>query len=69
MIALAAFRAFSALRDQRNLPQVRLLGAAVFACLMAQYVNGLFVDTTHWRHMFVLIGIGASFPVTVRVRF
>lgn len=68
MLAFAAAQALSAWRCMDNAPKVRLLGAAVFATLVAHGVNSLFIDSTHWRHLFVLAGIGAAFPLVARSR-
>lgn len=31
---------------------------ALVACLVGMLVNGWFIDTLHWRHMFVVLGFG-----------
>lgn len=64
MSGVTAMRAWRAWRTPANAPQVRLLGATVFAALAAHYLSSLFIDSTHWRHLFVLFGIACAFPLT-----
>lgn len=60
--SVAVLRAFSAFMNNQNSREYRLLAAAVSGLVVAHAINGMFVDTTHWRHLFFLIGIGAVLP-------
>ena len=59
----ALWRSIAAWADQRNSPQIRLLGAAIAGTLMGHYLTSYVVDSTHWRHLFVLVGIAAGLPL------
>lgn len=65
MFVVSAWRCFRAWADTRNSPRVRLLAAAILGTLLGHALNSYFVDSTHWRHLFVLFGFAAAFPVTV----
>jgi O-antigen ligase len=42
----------------------RDLFALVSACLLGIYVNGLVIDTIHWRHLWFLLGLAWWVPRT-----
>ncbi|MDZ3952355.1 hypothetical protein U0X36_05255 [Bacillus thuringiensis] len=44
-------------RALRSLPQVRGIYAVIFASLIGVTFNSLFVDTLHWRHLWLLLAL------------
>lgn len=49
----------AALRRHQTAVMAALSGATILAILVGQLLNGFVIDTLHWRHLWVLLGLAA----------
>lgn len=64
MIGVSVWRCFAAWSAKSNESSVRLISAVVLGTIVGHALNSCFIDSTHWRHIFVLFGFAAALPLS-----